>query len=156
MGMSGGSGGTGRGRSGRAPLAEINVTPLVDVMLVLLIIFMVAAPLLSTGVEVELPRTRAPRMAQDEAKLVLSIDAERRVFLGEDEVERARLEEVLRTNAKLQEDGELYVRADQSVPYGVVLGVFAAVQSSGIAKVGLVTDPAGGASDAVVGEEEAP
>ncbi|MEM1415261.1 MAG: ExbD/TolR family protein [Myxococcota bacterium] len=151
--MSGGGGGR---RGGRAPLAEINVTPLVDVMLVLLIIFMVAAPLLSTGVEVQLPRTRAPRMEQDEAKLVLSIDAERRIFLGEDEIPRERLDERLRTNVRLQEDDELYVRADESVPYGIVLSVFAAVQNAGVTKVGLVTDPAGGASDVAIPSDDEP
>ena len=141
MGMSSGGGG------GRAPLGEINVTPLVDVMLVLLIIFMVAAPMMSTGVEVDLPQTRAPRMDMDDEKMILSIDAQQRVFLGEEEVPADRLEEVLRNNARLQEDDEIYVRADQTVPYGFVLRVFSAVRQAGIEKLGLVTDPAGGAAD---------
>jgi biopolymer transport protein TolR len=142
MGMSGGGGG-----NGRAPLGEINVTPLVDVMLVLLIIFMVAAPMMSTGVEVDLPQTRAPRMEMDEEKLILSIDAQQRVFLGEEEVPADRLEEALLNNARLQADDEIYVRADQTVPYGFVLRVFATVRQAGIEKLGLVTDPAGGAAD---------
>ena len=141
MGMSSGGGG------GRAPLGEINVTPLVDVMLVLLIIFMVAAPMMSTGVEVDLPQTRAPRMEMDEEKLILSIDAQQRVFLGEEEVPADRLEEALLNNARLQADDEIYVRADQTVPYGFVLRVFATVRQAGIEKLGLVTDPAGGAAD---------
>ncbi|MEZ4248766.1 MAG: ExbD/TolR family protein [Polyangiales bacterium] len=139
MGMSGGGGG------GRAPLGEINVTPLVDVMLVLLIIFMVAAPMMSTGVVDS--QTRAPRMEMDEEKLILSIDAQQRVFLGEEEVPADRLEEALLNNARLQEDDEIYVRADQTVPYGFVLRVFATVRQAGIEKLGLVTDPAGGAAD---------
>ena len=142
MGMSGGGGG---GR--RAPLGEINVTPLVDVMLVLLIIFMVAAPMMSTGVEVDLPSTRAPRMEQDEEKLVLSIDAEEKVYLGEDEIPSDRLEEALLNNARLQADNEIYVRADETVPYGFVLNVFSIIRRAGIEKLGLVTDPAGGAAE---------
>lgn len=139
MGMSGGGGGRKR-----APLGEINVTPLVDVMLVLLIIFMVAAPMMTTGVEVDLPQTRAPRMEQDEEKLVLSIDAERQVFLGEDLVPPDRLEEALLNNARVQADDEIYVRADASVPYGFVLRVFTIIRQAGVEKLGLVTDPAGG------------
>jgi biopolymer transport protein TolR len=116
-------------------------------MLVLLIIFMVAAPMMSTGVEVDLPQTRAPRMEMDEEKLILSIDAQQRVFLGEEEVPADRLEEALLNNARLQADDEIYVRADQTVPYGFVLRVFATVRQAGIEKLGLVTDPAGGAAD---------
>ena len=134
------------GGGGRAPLGEINVTPLVDVMLVLLIIFMVAAPMLSTGVEVDLPRTRAPRMEMDEEKLILTIDEERQVWLGEEQVPQDRLEEALLNNARLQEDDEIYVRADESVPYGFVLRVFTIIRQAGIEKLGLVTDPAGGAA----------
>ena len=90
---------------------------------------------------------RAPRMEMDEEKLILSIDAEQRVFLGEEEVPADRLEEALLNNARLQEDDEIYVRADQTVPYGFVLRVFATVRQAGIEKLGLVTDPAGGAAD---------
>lgn len=139
MGMSGG----GRGR--RSPMGEINVTPLVDVMLVLLIIFMVAAPMMSTGVEVDLPSTQAPRMELDEEKLVLSIDADQNVYLGEELIPADRLHEVLLNNARLQADDEIYVRADESVPYGFVLNVFTIANQAGIEKLGLVTDPAGGA-----------
>ncbi len=143
MGMS-----TGGGGRGRAPLGEINVTPLVDVMLVLLIIFMVAAPMLSTGVEVDLPRTRAPRMEIDEEKMILSIDAEQRVFLGETEVPADNLEVALLNNARIQSDDEVYVRADASVPYGFVLRVFTIIRQAGVEKLGLVTDPAGAAAAA--------
>lgn len=141
MGMSGGGGRGGK----RAPLGEINVTPLVDVMLVLLIIFMVAAPMLATGVEVDLPQTRAPRMEMDEEKLILSIDAEQQVYLGEEVVPADRLEEALLNNARLQADDEIYVRADASVPYGFVLRIFTIIRQAGVEKLGLVTDPAGGA-----------
>jgi len=142
VGMSGGGG----GKRGRQPMGEINVTPLVDVMLVLLIIFMVAAPMMSTGVEVDLPQTRAPRMEMDEEKMILSIDIDQRVYLGETEVPADRLEEALLNNARIQEDDEIYVRADANVPYGFVLRVFTIIRQAGVEKLGLVTDPAGGAA----------
>lgn len=137
-----GMGGTSSGR-GRAPMSEINVTPLVDVMLVLLIIFMVAAPMMTAGVQVDLPNAEAPRMEIDEERLLLSIDAQSRVFLGETEVPLERLEEALVTNVRLREEGEIFVQADEGVPYGVVVRVLALVRRAGIEQVGLVTDPAG-------------
>lgn len=141
MGM---SAGTGRGR--REPLNEINVTPLVDVMLVLLIIFMVAAPMMTSGVSVALPKARAPQMPTDDEKMLLSIDSRQRVFLGKTEVPADRLEEALRSNVKLQQDHEVYVQADENVPYGFVVKVFALVRAAGVDKVGLVTDPLGDGS----------
>lgn len=139
MGMSSGGGG-----KKRAPMGEINVTPLVDVMLVLLIIFMVAAPMLQTAVPVDLPQTRAPRQTMDDERLVLSVTAERRVYLGEEEIPRDRLEDALSTNALLREQDEIYVRGDASVPYGFMLRVYAAIRAAGVEKLGLVTDPGGG------------
>lgn len=136
------------GPSGRAPMGEINVTPLVDVMLVLLIIFMVAAPMMTTGVPVDLPQARAERMEVEEDKILLSVDAEQRIYIGEDEVPLERLPDVIRGNARIQADRELYVQADQSVPYGFVVRIFALVREAGVEKLGLVTDPAGGAMDA--------
>lgn len=136
------------GPSGRAPMGEINVTPLVDVMLVLLIIFMVAAPMMTTGVPVDLPQARAERMEVEEDKILLSVDAEQRIYIGEDEVPLERLSDVIRGNARIQADRELYVQADQSVPYGFVVRIFALVREAGVEKLGLVTDPAGGAMDA--------
>lgn len=128
---------------GRAPLSEINVTPLVDVMLVLLIIFMVAAPMLTTGVSVDLPKVRATRMDIEETKLILTIDKTQKVYLGEAEVPLDRLEEALATNERLRKDKEVYVHADETVPYGFVVRVFASVRKAGVEKVGLVTDPIG-------------
>ncbi|MFW6086757.1 MAG: protein TolR [Myxococcota bacterium] len=134
-------GGSNGGRGRRGPLSEINVTPLVDVMLVLLIIFMITAPMMTAGVDVDLPNTRAPRLDADEEKLLLTIDTDRQVYLGETPVPEGRLEEALRNNRKLQSDQELYVRADENVPYGFVVKVFALVRDAGIEKVGLVTEP---------------
>jgi biopolymer transport protein TolR len=133
MGMSSGG--------GKGPMSEINVTPLVDVMLVLLIIFMVSAPMMTTGLEVDLPKTRAPRMEKEDEKLLLSITKEQKVFLGETEVPYAQLEAALTTNERLQRDKEIYIEADETVPYGFVAKVMALARRGGIEKVGLVTDP---------------
>ena len=126
---------------GKGPVSEINVTPLVDVMLVLLIIFMVSAPMMTTGIEIDLPKTRAPRMDVEEQKLILSIDKQQKVFLGEIEVPYDRLEDALTNNARLQAEKELYLQADETVPYGFVAKVMALIRRGGIDKVGLVTDP---------------
>jgi biopolymer transport protein TolR len=133
----GGSGGS------KGPLSEINVTPLVDVMLVLLIIFMVSAPMMTTGIEVDLPKTRAPRMDREEEKLLLTITKDQKVLLGEAEVPFDSLEAALTTNERLQREKEIYLQADASVPYGFVAKVMALVRRGGIDKVGLVTDPLG-------------
>jgi biopolymer transport protein TolR len=135
--------GTSRG-GGRVTLSEINVTPLVDVMLVLLIIFMVTAPLIQQGVKVNLPEARAAPVESAEKRLVLSIDVGQRVYLGEAEVPLGQLEEKLASNAKAQADKEIYLYADRDVPYGVVVDVMAAAQRAGIANVGMITDPSGG------------
>jgi biopolymer transport protein TolR len=133
--MSGGGGGRGK------PVGEINVTPLVDVMLVLLIIFMVSAPMMTTGIDVELPKTRAPRMDLDQEKLILSIGADQKVYLGETEVPFDNLEQALVSNERMQREREIYIQADESVPYGFVAKVMALIRRAGIEKLGLVTDP---------------
>jgi len=134
MGMSTG-GGPG------APMSEINITPFVDVMLVLLIIFMITAPMLSKGVEIDLPKAKAQPMEVDESKLMMIIDGKRRVFLGETEVPHARLEEALESNVRLQREGELYLKADRNIPYGFVVQVMAIIKKAGVPKLGMVTDP---------------
>ena len=134
------------GGSGRQSLTEINVTPLVDVMLVLLIIFMVTAPLIQQGVQVKLPEARAKTIDAEEQKLVLSIRADRALFLGAgDDAARVpydRLEELLRSNARVVKDRELYLMADRSLPYGFVVEVMATVQRAGIVNLGMITNPA--------------
>ncbi|MBI3180865.1 MAG: protein TolR [Myxococcales bacterium] len=136
MGMSG-----GKGPSSRVTMSEINVTPLVDVMLVLLIIFMVTAPLIQQGVKVNLPEAKAAPVQSEEKKLVLSVDRYKRVFIGDAEVALAELEEKLKTNAKAQTDKEVYLHADRDLPYGIVVEVMAATQRAGIDNVGMITDP---------------
>src|SRR5688572_12147013 len=141
MGMSGGN----RGQ-GRVTMSEINVTPMVDVMLVLLIIFMVTAPLIQQGVKVNLPEAKATPVEAADKKLVLSIDTSQRVFIGDAEVALNELEKKLTANAKAQADKEVYLHADRDVPYGVVVEVMAAAQRAGITNVGMITDPAAGAA----------
>lgn len=137
MGMSANKGG------GRSTLSEINITPMVDVMLVLLIIFMVTTPLIQQGVKVNLPETKAAPVEAADKKLVVSIDAQKRVFIGEAEIDLARFEESLKTNAKAQKDKEMYLHADRDLPYGVVVDVMAAAQRAGVTNVGMITDPMG-------------
>ncbi len=133
------------GGSGRTTLSEINVTPLVDVMLVLLIVFMVAAPLIQQGVEVALPEARAQPVKAEEQKLVLSIKADRTLWLGAGEeparLDLADLEAKLRANVRVKRDRELYLMADRSLPYGYVVEVMAAVQRAGVQNLGMITNP---------------
>jgi biopolymer transport protein TolR len=119
---------------------EINVTPLIDVMLVLLVIFMVTAPLLTTGVHVDLPKVKSAPMPVDDSKLMVIVTADEHVYLGKDEI-TGDLEEKFKTNAKLQEQKELYIQADEQVKYGAVLRVMAAARLAGVEKLGMVTDP---------------
>lgn len=135
---------SGGGNSGM--MADINVTPMIDVMLVLMIIFMVAAPMLQTGVPVTLPKADAQAIPDDQGKLIVTItkDFEKDQLLyivktpikfGDD------FEKALRGNAKLQAEREVYIHADQDLPYGVVVKVMAALSRNGGEKIGLVTDP---------------
>jgi biopolymer transport protein TolR len=137
---------SGTGGSGRQTLTEINVTPLVDVMLVLLIIFMVTAPLIQQGVEVALPEVKAQPVKAEEQKLVLSVKADRSLWLGTDDqparLTLGELEEKLRTSARVARDRELYLMADRSLPYGYVVEVMAAVQRAGVTNLGMITNPA--------------
>jgi biopolymer transport protein TolR len=132
--------GGGKSGGGRTTMAEINVTPMVDVMLVLLIIFMVTAPMIQQGVKVNLPEAKAAPIEAEDKKLVLSVDRYKRVFIGETEVQLSELEEKLKTNAKAQTDREVYLHADQTIPYGVVVEVMAAAQRAGVNNVGMITD----------------
>jgi biopolymer transport protein TolR len=126
---------------GRTTMHEINVTPMVDVMLVLLIIFMVTAPLIQQGVKVNLPQTKAAPVEATEKKIVLSIDRSKRVFIGEAEIPLGDLEQKLKSNAKAQADKEVYLHADRDLAYGVIVEVLAAAHRAGITNVGMITDP---------------
>lgn len=139
MGMQVGGGGGGAGEDLNS---EINVTPFVDVMLVLLIIFMVTAPMLTTGVELDLPDTEAAPMEDvPEGKLVLSVNKNKKLFLSGQPVLWADLEVKLSSNAKVQEDRELWIEADESLPYKYVVTAMARARAAGIPKLMLLTDP---------------
>src|SRR5450432_4135505 len=131
-------GGPGKRRLGG--MHEINVTPLIDVMLVLLVIFMVTAPLLTTGVHVDLPKVKSAPMQADDTKLLVIITSDEHVYLGKDEI-TANMEDRLKTNARLQEEKEVFVQADENVKYGAVLRVMAALRGAGVEKMGMITDP---------------
>ena len=122
-------------------MTDINVTPLVDVMLVLLIVFMVTAPLMQSGVKVDLPRASAQQMEHSEEKLVLTVSRDRRLYLGGTEILFADLERKLSTNARIQKDKELYLHADRSLPYGNVVEIMAVARRAGVESLGMITEP---------------
>jgi biopolymer transport protein TolR len=130
------------------PMAEINVTPFVDVMLVLLIIFMVAAPLLTVGVPVELPKTAAQALpSETEEPLTVTLSAEGTVLIQNTEIEREDLVQRLRAIAAERSDDRVYLRADGSVPYEQVAQIMGALNAGGFSSIGLVTDVGGPALD---------
>ena len=122
------------------PMSEINVTPFVDVMLVLLVVFMVTAPLLTVGVQVDLPKTKAQPMTQAEEPLVISIDAEGVVYIQETSVDLEKLVPRLMAITENKPDTRIYVRGDRSVNYGRVMEVMGRVNNAGFTRVALVTE----------------
>jgi TolR protein len=122
------------------PMAEMNVTPLVDVMLVLLIIFMVAAPMMVVGVPVELPKTAAPRAASPRPPTVLTVTADGKIFLAKEEIPAADLPAKLAELHKNDPEAPVYVRGDRTAPYGDVLRVMGRVTQSGITRVSLIAE----------------
>jgi len=132
---------TSNGRRRFKPSAEINVTPFVDVMLVLLIVFMVYAPLLTVGVEVDLPDTEARAMTTSEEPLAITIQADGTLYLMETPIRYEELGPRLRAISGAGSQARIYIRADDGVPYGEVMRVMARVSSEGYANIGLVTDP---------------
>ncbi|WP_019961014.1 ExbD/TolR family protein [Woodsholea maritima] len=141
MGASLDTASSGRSRRKWGPKAEINVTPFVDVMLVLLIVFMVTAPLLSVGVEVDLPDTEAQAMTTSEEPLTLTIQADGKIYLQETEIVFDELVPRLRAIAGTGSEARIYIRADDGAEYGDVMRVMARVSSAGYGNLGLVTDP---------------
>jgi biopolymer transport protein TolR len=134
----------GRRKTRPAAMSEINVTPFVDVMLVLLIIFMVAAPLLTVGVPVELPKTAAAALpSEQEEPLTLTLTAEGQVMIQETEVDEATLISRLRAIAAERTDNKVFLRADGSIPYARVVTIMGALNAGGFNDIGLVTDTDG-------------
>lgn len=144
MGMNmGASGGGGRRRGGRkAVMAEINVTPMVDVMLVLLIIFMVSAPLLTVGVPLDLPQTQAKSLEQDKTPLQLSVDISGKIFINDTEVSMNELVPKLKaiTDARGGMDERIFMRADKKADYGTVARVMGQLSGAGFKRLALVTE----------------
>lgn len=130
----------GSGRRGAAPMSEINVTPFVDVMLVLLIIFMVTAPLMTVAVPVDLPKAKASAMNESVEPLTVSITCDGKVFLQETEVAVEGLIPKLQAITEAKPDTRIFVRGDQTVTYGQIMSVVGAINSAGYKKVALMTE----------------
>jgi len=126
------------------PMAEINVTPMVDVMLVLLIIFMVSAPLMSSGIPVDLPQSKAkPITTQDNKPIELSVDKDGKVFLADTEIKKGALISILKPMMEeAEEERRIYIRADQAIEYGSVMEVLGLLNGAGFSKVALISKPA--------------
>ena len=122
-------------------ISQINVTPFVDVMLVLLVIFMVTAPIIQQGVQLNLPQARAGALAGNEEQLVVAIARNGKIYLNDNQVTLSELGRKLRAVRKLQPHKEVYLRADQDVRYGIVVKTIAEIKEAGIEKLGMVTRP---------------
>ena len=122
-------------------ISQINVTPLVDVMLVLLVIFMVTAPIIQQGVQVNLPQARAGAIPGTEELLVVTITKSGKVYLNDNPMSLGELGDKLRAIRKLQRDKQVYLRADQDVRYGLVMKTIAEIKQAGIERLGMVTRP---------------
>ncbi len=124
------------------PMAEINVTPFVDVMLVLLIVFMVTAPLLTSGVSVDLPQSDAKTINEpDTDPISITVDQSGKLYIGEREIERKRLIPLLQSLTSINADRRIFVRGDSSLSYGMVMDVIGAINSAGFTKVALISEP---------------
>jgi biopolymer transport protein TolR len=141
MGMGSSGGGKISGRK-YVPMAEINVTPFIDVMLVLLIVFMVTAPLLNAGVQVDLPKSDAAAINDDDSKPIeVSFNKAGEIFVGESKVSRNELLSKLGALSENDVEKRIFIRADQNLPYGDVMGVIGLINKAGYRKVALISDP---------------
>jgi len=147
MGMNAGSGGGRIGQAGgrsraHRPVAEINVTPFVDVMLVLLVVFMVTAPLLTAGVKVDLPKADSKAVSDEDNKpLEVSLTKDGLIFIGETEVKMDRLVSLMGAMTNNDPERRIFLRADQGLPYGQVMGILGTLNEGGFRKVALITQP---------------
>ena len=131
---------SGGGHRGQRAMSDINVTPFVDVVLVLLIIFMVTAPILQSGIEVNVPKTKTVKEISEE-RLVITIDKQQRVFLGNDPININEIPDRLRSRVRDPQNRIIYLRSDENVPFGAFASVMDAVKQSGITNVSIVTEP---------------
>lgn len=125
----------------RLLMSQINVTPFVDVMLVLLIIFMVTAPMMQEGIDVNLPKVEAAAIDSEQEPLIVTIDSKKRVFLNDRQFKKGDLREKLEAIASSDRERVVLLRADSSVPYGAVVEAMAEIRKAGIKKVGMMTEP---------------
>jgi len=132
-------GGARKGRRGGG-FRDINITPLVDVMLVLVIVFMVTAPLLTTGLRINLPEVHAAQTPVKDARLLVTVTKDEKVLFGEEDV-TSRIDQALKENARVQKERELYIRADKDARYGIVATVVAAARNSGVESLNLLMQP---------------
>ena len=141
LAQAGGGGRRGRRRGSKRPLADINVTPMVDVMLVLLIVFMVAAPLLTVGVPIDLPQTKAKELNTESKPITVSVTPAGDVYLGDKPIDIDRLVDAINAQALngAATDQRIYVRGDQSANYGAVMKVMGTLSAGGFSKIGLIT-----------------
>ena len=123
-------------------VSEINVTPLVDVMLVLLIIFMVTAPMMTQGVDVDLPETTAKPLRQKEEPLLVTIKKDGQIYFNNIKLDQTLLKQQLSTLSKADHEKPIFLKADKQVPYGLVVSVMADIKDSGFDKLGMITQPA--------------
>jgi biopolymer transport protein ExbD/biopolymer transport protein TolR len=123
-----------------APMSDINMTPLIDVMLVLLVIFIITAPLMTSSLKLDLPKTDSATPTSAPAFIVLAIDAEGRLFFGDEPLQRDALAQRVAAAAKANPQLEVQLRADQKVPYGHVAGMIALIQQAGLNRIGFVTE----------------
>jgi len=133
---------TGHRGSDRNVMSQINVTPFVDVMLVLLVIFMITAPMMQQGMQVNLPKTEAKAMDIKEEPVVVTIDREGRTFLDKEEVPRGQLKEKIVASVASKSKKEVFLKADRDVPYGEVIRAMAEIKGAGIERLGMLTEPA--------------
>ncbi len=138
--MMGGGGGRGGRRRYNRPVSEINVTPFVDVMLVLLVVFMVTAPMMTVAVPVDLPKTQAHTVSQDKEPLVVSIDAEGKIYLQDKAMRLDELVPKLKAVSGANADARIFVRGDKALAYGRIMEVMGTISSAGFTKVALVAE----------------
>ena len=123
------------------PMSEINVTPMVDVMLVLLVIFMITAPLIHHGVDIKLPETKTATINVEKDLIIVTLTKDSKVYLGSTEIQIQQLPEKLKSNLKLSTDRSVYLRADEKLSYGFVMKIMAILKDAGVQNIGMVTNP---------------
>lgn len=129
------------GRRSKTALSDINVTPLVDVMLVLLIIFMVTAPLMQQGIDVNLPKAKGKELASEEERIIVTVTKGNKIYINKNLIELSELGKKLQKIYERRADKEIFLKADKDIPFGFVVRTMAEIRSAGIEKLGMITEP---------------